>query len=63
MVDDVLSFTCPRCRGDAREPFYGPCARCRSELRASVAAEARALDAGDYEPRMHVVPNQIATKD
>lgn len=63
MADDLLSFTCPRCGAAAHEAFYGPCTGCRTALRAAVAGEARAVEAAAYEPKMNVVPNQVATKD
>jgi hypothetical protein len=30
---------------------------------ASLTAEARQVDPGRFEPSMHVVPNQVATKE
>jgi hypothetical protein len=62
-VTDVLDFTCPRCAGDAHEEFYGPCTTCRVDLAATVRGEARAVEAVAFEPKMNVVPNQVATKD
>ena len=62
-VDERTDFACPRCGRDVSERFYGPCAACCSELRAAVAGEARDIEVGAFEPKMHVVPNQIATKD
>lgn len=58
-----LHFTCPRCSNEAAAKFYGPCAACCEELRATQGREARAAEVVDYEPKMNVVPNQIATKD
>ena len=43
--------------------FYGPCDRCREELRAAVAGEAHAVEAEAYEPKMNVTPNAVALKD
>lgn len=64
MVDqEDLSITCPRCRRPATERFYGPCDSCRAELRAAVRGEQRDVEAPAYEPKMNVVPNQVATKD
>lgn len=57
------TFTCPRCGVSAEERFYGPCSACRSELRALLGGDARAVEASAYEPKMNVVPNQIASKD
>lgn len=61
--DAPSSFACPRCGADAHERFYGPCARCRSVLAATQVGARREVDAGRFEPSMHVVPNQVATKD
>ena len=57
-----MQISCPRCRADVDEEFYGPCAACRVQLRASGRA-ARTVEAGDYEPKMNVTPNAVATKD
>jgi len=62
--DPALSdarLPCPRCHG-AGGRFYGPCERCRDELRARLRGEVAILDVS-YEPKMNVVPNQVATKD
>lgn len=56
-------FTCPRCTSEVTEPWYGPCAACRSDLRATLGGEQRDLAAVDYEPKMNVTPNAVATKD
>lgn len=45
------------------ERFYGPCERCRAELRATIGNAASDIEAAEYEPKMNVVPNAIATKD
>ena len=58
-----LDFECPRCGVSARATFYGPCTSCRDELRATLGSEAREIEVAAYEPKMNVVPNQIATKD
>jgi hypothetical protein len=60
---DVVDFTCPRCAAEVAEAFYGPCESCRGELVVSMSAEARDVETAAYEPKMNVVPNQIATKD
>jgi hypothetical protein len=60
---DVLDFTCPRCAAEVREDFYGPCTACRDELVATLGGDARDVEAAAYEPKMNVVPNQIASKD
>jgi hypothetical protein len=58
-----LAFTCPRCTTDVEDEFYGPCATCRDELVATMRGEAKDVEATAYEPKMNVVPNQVATKD
>ena len=60
--DELLSFDCPRCGAAAETEFYGPCPACVVQLR-SVGGEAREVEAVAYEPKMNVVPNQVATKD
>lgn len=62
-MTEPLSFTCPRCGQDATAAYYGPCDGCREALRAQVAGEARAVEAGAYEPKMNVTPNAVALKD
>ena len=66
MADDALDFTCPRCRRPATESFYGPCASCRAELVVAMRRDGEAgeaVEAGAFEPKMNVVPNQVATKE
>jgi hypothetical protein len=58
-----IEFECPRCSSPARAAFYGPCESCREELRATQGTEGREVEVAAYEPKMNVVPNQIATKD
>jgi hypothetical protein len=60
---DVLDFTCPRCASEVAEAFYGPCESCRGELVATLGGDAREVETAAYEPKMNVVPNQVATKD
>lgn len=57
-----MDFDCPRCASSVIEEFYGPCASCREVLRAQ-GGERREVEAAAYEPKMNVVPNQIATKE
>lgn len=59
----LLDFTCPRCRLEVSEELYGPCSSCRTTLRAVIGGEARDVEQRDYEPKMNVTPNAIATKD
>ncbi len=61
--DEPLSFTCPRCRLEVTELLYGPCASCRTTLRAVVGGEARDVEETDYVPKMNVTPNAVASKD
>lgn len=63
---EPLDFCCPRCRQQAAERFYGPCAQCRERLRAEQAVTAGGGTGGErsrFEPKMNVVPNHVATKD
>jgi hypothetical protein len=57
-----MELDCPRCHISTTDEFYGPCQACRTTLRAS-GREARAVVVDAYEPKMNVVPNQVATKD
>jgi hypothetical protein len=56
-------FGCPRCGRTVAERLWGPCSGCRAELVAAVRGEAQEIEAGRFEPAMHVVPNQVATKE
>jgi hypothetical protein len=57
-----LSFACPRCRADVVEAAYGPCTRCRAELRSTLGGERRDVEV-EYVPKMNVTPNAVALKD
>jgi hypothetical protein len=61
--DERIAFTCPRCARAVEERFYGPCAVCCGELRASLVAVARDVDVEAFAPKMHVVPNAVASKE
>ena len=63
MEDQPLRFACPRCGRTTDARFWGPCAGCRDELAAAMVGEARDIEVGAFEPVMHVVPNQVATKE
>jgi hypothetical protein len=62
-VNSPAAFDCPRCHSHVAERFYGPCASCRAALRASMSGEQRTIEVAAYEPKMNVVPNQIATRE
>ena len=62
-MNDLDSFSCPRCGATVSERFYGPCADCRGELRAKYVAEGRVVEVAEYEPKMNVTPNAVALKD
>ncbi len=63
-LDRSLDLRCPRCGSERHgDEYYGPCADCRAELRAVVAGEAREVAQTEYEPKMNVTPNAVATKD
>jgi len=57
------TFACPRCGTEVTERFWGPCRSCRAALVAQVRGDAHDVEAGRYEPAMHVLPNHVATKD
>jgi hypothetical protein len=62
-VTTTLQFECPRCRQPTEERWFGPCTTCRDQLRATMGNEPHAVEAADYEPKMNVTPNHVATKD
>jgi hypothetical protein len=64
-LDDVTvaPFDCPRCGAGVTERFYGPCGSCRDDLVRNQGGAARDVEAARFEPRMHVTPNAVATKD
>ncbi|HEX7168258.1 MAG TPA: hypothetical protein VF230_14865 [Acidimicrobiales bacterium] len=62
-MDDLLEFMCPRCEMPVSERYYGPCSGCRAILRASLGGGEREVEVAAYEPKMNVVPNQVAMKD
>ena len=61
-VGDV-EITCPRCQSPVEARFYGPCESCRGQLRDLFRSEGRIVEVAEYEPKMNVTPNAIATKD
>ena len=56
-------YDCPRCGATVDEDLYGPCRSCRTELRARFAGDAREVAVADYEPKMNVTPNAVATRN
>ncbi len=63
LPEDDLELTCPRCQQARTERFYGPCDTCRAELRATQVGKVSDVEAAEYEPKMNVVPNAIASKE
>ena len=62
-MDELLAFECPRCSAQVQARFYGPCANCHDQLRRTQGSDAREVAVADYEPKMNVTPNAVATKD
>ncbi len=60
---ETIEVTCPRCGRDVQQRFYGPCDDCRAALRDAYRAEGRVIEIAEYEPKMNVTPNAVATKD
>jgi hypothetical protein len=58
-----MDVMCPRCGRSAEQRFYGPCDDCRQSLRDAYRAEGRVIELAEYEPKMNVTPNAVATKD
>jgi NMD protein affecting ribosome stability and mRNA decay len=61
--DPSDGFACPRCGTEVTQRFYGPCGACRTELVDGLSGEQREVSGARFEPRMHVTPNAVATKD
>jgi hypothetical protein len=59
----TLPFDCPRCGQPTDARFYGPCDTCREQLRATMLNERREVEVAAFEPKMNVVPNQVAIKE
>ncbi|CAN5706225.1 hypothetical protein BH24ACT5_BH24ACT5_01200 [soil metagenome] len=59
----LLEVTCPRCGHTGEEQFYGPCTECRTALRAKFQGQGRTVEVAEYEPKMNVTPNAVASKD
>ncbi|GAC1366695.1 MAG: hypothetical protein NVSMB4_21250 [Acidimicrobiales bacterium] len=58
-----LSFDCPRCHLPTAADYWGPCDTCRQDLIMMLQRDGREVGVSAYEPKMNVVPNQVATKD
>jgi hypothetical protein len=54
---------CPRCGVEKVEIFYGPCAACRADLRATHGGRKDAEVVIEATERVHRTPNFVATKD
>jgi hypothetical protein len=57
------NWDCLRCGETHPMRFRSVCPRCRDELRTNFQREAKDVAVADYEPKMNVTPNAIATKD
>ena len=44
-----MEFTCPRCAQTVDTAFYGPCDRCRDELRAKFVRVERTVEIAEYD--------------
>jgi hypothetical protein len=58
-----IALDCPRCGTAVTERFHGPCASCRAELRSAQTGTRSAVEADEYEPKMNVTPNAVASKE
>jgi hypothetical protein len=58
-----MDFDCLRCGTTAPMRFRGLCEPCRDELRERFQRDAREIEVAEYEPKMNVTPNAVATKD
>lgn len=62
---EEVDVICPRCGEFLRdEEFYGVCATCSADLRARFDGVPRAdVSAAEYEPKINVTPNAVASKE
>jgi uncharacterized protein with PIN domain len=58
-----IDWDCLRCGETHPMRFRTVCPRCREELRATMAREAKDVEVAEYEPKMNVTPNAVASKD
>ena len=61
--DKLLDFDCPRCGEPTSGRFYSPCPGCVEVLRSSLSRDPEPMAAPEYEPKMNVNPNAVATRD
>ncbi|MGH9059810.1 MAG: hypothetical protein ACRDZY_09890 [Acidimicrobiales bacterium] len=62
-TEELLSFVCPRCAVAVEARLYGPCAACRQQLVSAFTGEGRQIETERFEPKMHVTPNHVASKE
>ncbi len=62
---ETAVHACPRCGSSlADEEYYGVCGSCAATLRAKYEGTARDdVEAAEYEPKMNVTPNAVASKE
>ena len=61
--DTSTRLPCPRCGGPADTEYYGPCTACVAQLKADMHREKADVEAAEYEPKMNVTPNAVASKE
>jgi len=62
---ETAQFACPRCGKPLVDAeFYGVCGTCATVLRTMYDGTARDdVTAAEYEPKMNVTPNAVASKE
>lgn len=60
---ELITFTCPRCQIETVADYYSPCQTCRDQLRKTMGSAGHDLAAPEYQPKLNVTPNAVATKD
>ena len=58
-----IDFDCLRCGITKPMRFRGLCESCRDQLRQQYTRDTRVIAVAEYEPKMNVTPNAVATKD
>ena len=58
-----IDWDCLRCGETHPMRFRTVCPRCREELRSTMAREAKDVEDAEYEPKMNVTPNAVASKE